>query len=523
MADHHHHDAAELACPSCDFGPFQRNAYWTGKLMLAGDFIAEQHYFMEKLRHHNAHLHGTGAVCGLKVVAHDKDECRSRFICVEPGTAIDCCGHEIVLRFKEYIDLDTIPAVKALKDKNDTAKHQLVICIRFRECETEQVPVLYDDCGCRDDKCAPNRVLEAFELDVLVDPKPPEHPAFPAKCGDLWRTSVAGCPHCDTPDCVVLATITDYVAGNKIIDAPEPPNTVPAGSVPIDNFTDRQILPSAQLIKAVIDCMLNQGPGGTGTQGPPGPGIDDVKATFVPCTQPGTAKIEDIASKRTLVLEVPKGCDGKDGIGTPGKDGAGLEDKLTRIIELSWHHAGSPRPLAIIQRPHEERRGLVVKFSNKVQYKTVIGDHVFQVLIDEHDNETSKRLGLRCRCPLIGEVIPVVVTGESGGIITSAKEVDPPDDTDAVAFLLPKGFPGNLGELPQALRQLLQRENPELLVVLRCDFVLDTGNAAAGVPARAIDGEFVRGQLPTGDRPAGSTFGIQGGTFESWFQIQRQG
>ena len=189
----HQHAAAEVLCPACDFGPFQRNAYWTGKLMLAGDFVAEQRYFMEKLRHHNLHLHGSGVVCGLKVVQHDKDECRNRFVCVEPGTAIDCCGHEIVLRFKECIDLDTIPALKALKDKNDTTKHTLAVCIRYRECETEHVPVLYDECGCDDDKCAPNRVLEAFELDVMVDPKLPEAPTLPDQCGDLWRTSVEGC------------------------------------------------------------------------------------------------------------------------------------------------------------------------------------------------------------------------------------------------------------------------------------------------------------------------------------------
>ena len=51
-------------------------------------------------RRHNLHLHGSGVVCGLKVVQHDKEQCRDRFVCVEPGTAIDCCGHEIVLRFK---------------------------------------------------------------------------------------------------------------------------------------------------------------------------------------------------------------------------------------------------------------------------------------------------------------------------------------------------------------------------------------------------------------------------------------
>jgi ribosomal protein L37E len=35
---HHHHHDHTGTCPACDYGPFVRNAYWTGKLMLARDF-----------------------------------------------------------------------------------------------------------------------------------------------------------------------------------------------------------------------------------------------------------------------------------------------------------------------------------------------------------------------------------------------------------------------------------------------------------------------------------------------------
>src|SRR5690606_2342455 len=60
-----------------------------------------------------------------------------------------------------------MPAVRRLAD--DTLLHALQICVRFRECPTEEVPVLYDECGCDDRACAPNRILESFELDVSVD------------------------------------------------------------------------------------------------------------------------------------------------------------------------------------------------------------------------------------------------------------------------------------------------------------------------------------------------------------------
>jgi hypothetical protein len=59
-------------------------------------------------------------------------------------------------------------------------------------------------------------------------------------------------------------------------------------------------------------------------------------------------------------------------------------------------------------------------------------------------------------------------------------------------------------------RDLLNDGAPDVWVKLRGDFVLEPNGK------RAIDAEFVRGSLPTGDRPAGSAFGIQGGLFESW-------
>src|SRR5262245_57962528 len=200
--DHHKGCGCIGPCPACEFGPFTRNAYWTGKLMLARDFVDEQRFVLEKLRHHNQKLHGTGVVCGLKVTQHEKEPCRDRFVCVEPGAAIDCCGHDIIVREKDCLDLWTVPKIKELREKKaageDPGKHDLQICVRYRECETEPVPVLYDECGCADDKCAPNRILESYDLDVLVDPALPGPAAAPpAFCGDLWKKSLGECARCD--------------------------------------------------------------------------------------------------------------------------------------------------------------------------------------------------------------------------------------------------------------------------------------------------------------------------------------
>lgn len=173
MAHHTDHDDSQALCPACEIGPFIRNHYFTGKLMLERDFTDEQRYFIDKLRHHHQRLHGWGVVCGLKVKAHPNEACRDRYICIEPGTAIDCCGHEIVVREEECIDITQLPSVKALIDKKDNNPHTLQICLRYRECPTEEIPVLYDECGCDDTKCAPNRILESYDVDVVVDPQTP--------------------------------------------------------------------------------------------------------------------------------------------------------------------------------------------------------------------------------------------------------------------------------------------------------------------------------------------------------------
>jgi hypothetical protein len=59
-------------------------------------------------------------------------------------------------------------------------------------------------------------------------------------------------------------------------------------------------------------------------------------------------------------------------------------------------------------------------------------------------------------------------------------------------------------------KRIIAGDFNELWVHLRGDFVVDEFG-------RAVDAEFVRAELPSGDRPAGSKFGIQGGHFESWF------
>ena len=71
--------------------PLERLNYFYGRLLSAEDLTAEQNYFIEKQQLHNRYLHGWGVVSGLGVREQNGG------IVVDPGVAIDCAGHELVL------------------------------------------------------------------------------------------------------------------------------------------------------------------------------------------------------------------------------------------------------------------------------------------------------------------------------------------------------------------------------------------------------------------------------------------
>ncbi len=190
---HSHEQSHHHRCPACDYGPFLRNNYFTGKLLVERDFTDETRFHMEKLRHHQQQLHGWGVVCGFKVKPHPNENCRNRFVCIEPGTAVDCCGHDIITFEEECIDVTQFPEVKALQQAggDNQPPHRLQICVSYLECPTEDIPVLYDECGCDDTKCAPNRILESHRFGVIVDGKDEIDPYHTPKLKREYTVDIA--------------------------------------------------------------------------------------------------------------------------------------------------------------------------------------------------------------------------------------------------------------------------------------------------------------------------------------------
>jgi hypothetical protein len=180
---HEHPDATACAesttCTPCKPQTPLRNHYFFGKLMDVPDFDVEQAYVVEKFKRHHARLHGTGVVCGLEVLPHPNPACRDRYVVVRPGEALDCCGNEILVLEEQVVDLAQFPELAQQLKQPDGKQHLLRLAVCYRECPTEDVPVLYDECGCDDTRCAPNRILEAYCFTLEVDPELPPPPAAP--------------------------------------------------------------------------------------------------------------------------------------------------------------------------------------------------------------------------------------------------------------------------------------------------------------------------------------------------------
>ena len=185
-------------CVECEIPQLARNNFFTGKLLVERDFTDEQRFFLGKEWRHNQRLHGWGTVCGLKVVQHPNPACRKQYVVIEPGTAIDCCGHEILVQDEVVFDFENKfreewKEAFGQSSEPDALPHRMQVCIRYRECGAEPIPSLFDECGCDDTGCQPNRVLEGYTLDVIIDAK--DTPKDPLDVQLAWDGTISKLDH----------------------------------------------------------------------------------------------------------------------------------------------------------------------------------------------------------------------------------------------------------------------------------------------------------------------------------------
>lgn len=136
--------------------PFERNRYYSGKMLTSADFMAEQLYMNNKRRFLNSVMNGAGVVCGLSVFSLD-----DLSILVESGVALDDYGREIV------IDSSVVKKLSAIDGFDTITGNTAYLAIKYKEDEVHSVYSV----GHQENKGSEyefNRIAENYSL-FLID------------------------------------------------------------------------------------------------------------------------------------------------------------------------------------------------------------------------------------------------------------------------------------------------------------------------------------------------------------------
>jgi hypothetical protein len=230
---------------------FSRNRYFYGKFLTERDLTLEQGYVNRKRWLVNRLGLGSGVLCGLEVELSKDGSC----LLVQPGVAIDPLGREIIVpeayclaNPRQPTDCEGKPTGKAVDGAGT-----LYLCLCYRECDSEPVPVMVSDCETRQ-ACAANMVRERYCLRLCTEigrtdtlPCSDIFPAPPPKDFD-YRGAVSKAirPRCDAPttDCVVLADVK-LPADAK-------------ATVTVDMFSHRTTLFSNAMLFDLLMCLAQQ-------------------------------------------------------------------------------------------------------------------------------------------------------------------------------------------------------------------------------------------------------------------------
>ena len=136
--------------------PFERNRYYSGKMLTSADFQAEQTYFNSKRRFINNLMYGAGVVCGCGVFSLD-----DLSLLVESGVAIDGHGREIVIESSVVKKLSAIEGFESLQSNFAS------LCLRYKE---ELVHMVYTPNHDEEDDSKEyeyNRISEGYQLFLM--------------------------------------------------------------------------------------------------------------------------------------------------------------------------------------------------------------------------------------------------------------------------------------------------------------------------------------------------------------------
>ncbi len=149
--------------------PFERNRYYSGKMLTSSDFQAEQTYFNNKRRFINNLMYGSGVVCGCGVFSLD-----DLSILVESGVAIDGMGREIVMESSVVKKLSAIEGFESLES------NLACLCLRYKEDPVHTVYTMNQGTADQGKEYEYNRISEGYQL-FLADAESCEEFAMEAE------------------------------------------------------------------------------------------------------------------------------------------------------------------------------------------------------------------------------------------------------------------------------------------------------------------------------------------------------
>lgn len=351
----------------------------------------------------------------------------------------------------------------------------------------------------------------------------------------------------DGPRSVVLGHIAGYVYrpnddGPRIRD----PGLAESGDLVLDNLTYRPIVPSAAVLKDVIECIVAQGvaegppgprgesghdgaPGADGQDGQDGRSVTEITVALGAPSSAPSAETSPNATGLTLALTIPAAAPGADGLGIDDATVTyvpGLADPTVAVVERSGQRIldiGLPEP-----RPSRPNKGISIvgtswlhderhpKAPNLPAFADLLAGQGLAVAFAEpvlwrsfrREGGVGPTMVAELQLPLLTNglvhwvnlsklsVHPITAIEMTDGLITSWKVLDEPDDAgETLGFAL-------IGEM-----HVDARFDPDLAfrVVLYADFVVNADG-------RAVDGNHIGGLLPTGPNGPGDTF-------RGWFRV----
>jgi hypothetical protein len=151
--------------------PTKHVNYVQGMVLGVDDFDQEFAYLSERGQWLARDLIGYGTASGLAVTIEDSD--KGKRVAVSPGVAVSPRGQLIRVAPKQCALLNEWLKGAVRKDipaGTTTLPVYVVLC--YRDCPTDEVPILGEPCRTEEESMAPSRIVDDFRLELRLDPPP---------------------------------------------------------------------------------------------------------------------------------------------------------------------------------------------------------------------------------------------------------------------------------------------------------------------------------------------------------------